>query len=48
MNALISDARKMDLSTVELKATEAGYALYRSAGFADDKSKYRPMKWKNQ
>jgi len=47
INELISDAKKMDLCTVELKATDAGYALYRSAGFADDNSKYHPMKWTN-
>ena len=48
MNELLSDARKMSLSVVELKATEAGYALYRSAGFTEDGSGYRLMKWKNQ
>ncbi len=48
MKELISDARNMALCTVELKATDAGYALYRSAGFTDDISKYHPMKWKNQ
>lgn len=47
MKKLISDAKGMDLSTVELKATDAGYALYRSAGFADDRSRYHPMKWMN-
>lgn len=47
MKELISDARKMDLCTVELKSTDAGYPLYRSAGFTDDGSKYHLMKWKN-
>lgn len=45
---LISDARKMTLCTIELKATDAGYSLYRSAGFTDDVSKYHLMKWQNQ
>jgi GNAT superfamily N-acetyltransferase len=48
MKELISDARKMALCTVELKATDAGYSLYRSVGFIDDVSKYHLMKWKNQ
>ena len=48
MKELISDARKMDLCTLELKATDAGYPIYRSAGFTDDVSKYHLMKWKNQ
>ena len=48
MKELISDARKMDLCTMELKATDAGYTLYRSAGFTDDASKYHLMKWENR
>ena len=48
MKELISDARKMALCTIELKATDAGYSLYRAAGFANDVSKYHLMKWKNQ
>ena len=43
MERLIADAETMGLDSVELKATDAGYALYRSMGFADDK-KYLPMK----
>ncbi len=45
MEALLRDAQEMGLSVVELKATEDGYPLYLSVGFADDKSKYHPMKW---
>ena len=45
METLLSDAQEMDLSVVELKATEDGYPLYLSVGFEDDKSKYHPMKW---
>ena len=48
MKELISDARNMALCTIELKATDAGYSLYRSAGFTDDVSKYHLMKWKNK
>lgn len=48
MNAMLDDARKMDLSVVELKATDDGYPLYLSVGFADDASKYHNMKWINR
>ncbi len=47
MEALLADARRMDLCTVELKATENGYPLYKAVGFADDIPEYRLMKWKN-
>lgn len=48
MRTLMADAREMELASVELKATEDGYSLYRSLGFSDDRSKYRPMKWRNR
>ena len=48
MEALLSEAKKMEISVIELKATEDGYHLYRSVGFVDDGSKYHRMKWKNQ
>ena len=48
MEALLSEAKRMETSVVELKATADGYPLYRSVGFLDDTSKYRIMKWKNQ
>ena len=48
MEKLLSDAREKELSILELKATDAGYSLYRSVGFSDDCSKYHMMKWKNQ
>ncbi len=48
MEELLSDAKRMDISVIELKATEDGYPLYRSLGFADDASRYRVMKWKNK
>ena len=48
MRKLTSDAKEMDLSVVELKATQAGIPLYRSVGFSDSGSKYLPMKWENR
>lgn len=48
MDALLADAKAMDICVIELKATEDGHALYLSAGFRDDHSKYQLMKWKNQ
>ena len=47
MEALLSEAKKMEISAVELKATADGYPLYRSVGFEDDLSRYRMMKWTN-
>ena len=47
MEALLAEARERSLSVVELKSTEAGYALYRAVGFADDVSGYHLMKWRN-
>lgn len=44
MNMLIYDANEMNLSVVELKATDDGYHLYKSIGFQDAVSKYHPMK----
>lgn len=41
---LISDAEKIGLDFVELKATDAGYNLYKSFGFKDVISKYHNMK----
>lgn len=46
VNMLMEGASEMELSVVELKATEAGYALYKSLGFRDATSKYRQMSWK--
>ena len=48
MEALLSEAKKMEISVIELKATEDGYPLYRSVGFMEDDSKYHRMKWKNR
>ena len=48
VEALLSEAKKMEISVIELKATEDGYPLYRSIGFKDDGSRYHTMKWKNQ
>ena len=46
VDRLIECARAMDLSVIDLKGTDAGYPLYRAAGFTDDVNKYRPMKWR--
>ncbi len=48
MEALLSEAKRMEISVIELKATANGYPLYRSVGFLEDISRYRIMKWKNQ
>ena len=48
MEILLEEAKRMELSVVELKSTEDGYSLYRSIGFTDDGSRYRMMKWKNR
>lgn len=45
MNRLLLDAGRMNLSHVELKATNEGYPLYKAIGFRDAESKYRLMKW---
>lgn len=45
IKSLLSDAEKMNLDFVELKATDAGYNLYKSLGFEDVISKYHDMKF---
>lgn len=44
MEFLISEAKKMNLDSIELKATDNGYNLYKSVGFEDVFSKYHNMK----
>lgn len=44
LKMLLEDSEKMGLDFVELKATDAGYSLYRSLGFEDSVSKYHNMK----
>lgn len=48
MKMLLDDAVKKELSTVELKATDDGYHLYKSIGFTDATEKYQQMIWKNK
>ena len=48
MNMLLKDAADMGLCSVELKATEDGYSLYKSIGFRDFVSKYHQMEWHNE
>lgn len=43
MNALLEDAKGNGICVIELKATEAGYHLYKSVGFEDVVSKYHNM-----
>ncbi|MCR4886003.1 MAG: GNAT family N-acetyltransferase [Clostridiales bacterium] len=45
LRMLLKKAAALGLDRVELKATDAGYPLYRSLGFEEDASKYRPMKY---
>lgn len=45
MKMLLSDAEKLKLDYVELKATNDGYNLYKSLGFKDSVSEYKPMKY---
>lgn len=45
MKMLLADALDMNVDMVELKATDAGYPLYKSLGFKDAKSRYHQMKW---
>ena len=47
MDELIADSKKMELSRIELKSTEAGHSLHQSVGFKDDDSHYHLMKWTN-
>ena len=47
MDELIADAKKMELSRIELKSTVAGHSLYQSVGFKDDDSHYHLMNWSN-
>ena len=46
METLLEEAKKLQLSVVDLKSTDDGYYLYKSVGFAVDNSKYHLMKWK--
>ena len=45
MEMLLSDAEKMRLDFVELKATKDGYPLYKKIGFLEEKSNYTSMKY---
>ncbi len=46
MLMLLEDAKNHNLSVIELKATEDGYALYKSVGFEDVPAEYHNMKIK--
>ena len=45
MQMLLAESADLKLDYVELKASDAGYPLYRSLGFEDAASRYRPMKY---
>lgn len=44
MHRLLDEARTLELDVVELNATDDGYPLYCSLGFADDSSTHKPMR----
>lgn len=44
MTMMLEDAVACDVSVIELKSTEDGYALYKAVGFEDVKAKYHNMK----
>lgn len=44
MRHLLDHAHAMELDVVELHATDDGYPLYCSLGFADDSSTHKPMR----
>ena len=44
ITTMLEDAKVEGLSIIELKATEDGYALYKSVGFEDVVAKYHNMK----
>jgi GNAT superfamily N-acetyltransferase len=44
MLRLLDAARELKLDVVELNATDDGYPLYQSLGFADDSSTHKPMR----
>ena len=44
MRHLLEEARALELDVIELHATDDGYPLYCSLGFADDSSTHKPMR----
>ncbi len=45
MHQLLNEARAIDLDVIELHATDDGYPLYLSLGFADDSSTHKAMRF---
>ena len=41
---IIDEARQLDVSSIDLSATQDGKPLYEKLGFTEPKSKYTPMK----
>lgn len=46
MERLMDEAKRLEISRLELKATEMGYELYQSLGFEDGASGHRLMQWR--
>lgn len=46
LKSAINEARKMNLSYLELKSTKAGFKLYNELGFEEEHSDYVQMKFK--
>ncbi len=45
LKMLLNEAEELGLDFVELKATDAGYELYKSVGFEDVRSRFHNMKY---
>jgi GNAT superfamily N-acetyltransferase len=45
LELVIQDAKGLNLSFLELKATQKGLTLYKKIGFIENHSKYTPMKY---
>ena len=50
MNMMLDEAKEMGLDMVELKATDAGYPVYKKVGFQDAVAYHRPMiyRWEKE
>ena len=46
METAIEEAKRRKLSYLELKASKAGFPLYRRLGFVPDESEHTPMKYR--
>lgn len=46
LRMMLEEAREMGMDVVELKATDAGYPVYRKIGFTDTPMSHRPMTYR--